>query len=92
MLQLSSGQQGSSLKQIGEEEGTEWGEYTWNWDKLGGGTPWKNVDTDSLSISDKTHLLHNTYATNIKQAVQSLEAQHHIPDFLPTLWHDVLAD
>ena len=38
-LQPSSGQQGSSLKRIGEEEGTERGEYAWNWDKPGGGRP-----------------------------------------------------
>ena len=74
-LQSGAGQQNSSLKRIGEEEGTERGEYAWNWDKPGGGAPWKDDDKDLLSTSDKTHLLRNAYAANIKRAVQSLEAQ-----------------
>ena len=83
---------GSSLKRIGEEEGTKQGEYAWNWDKPGGGVPWKDDDKDLLSTSDKTHLLRNAYAANIKRAVQSLEAQRHVPGFPPLLWRDVLAN
>ena len=91
-LQLGPGQSSNSLRQIGEEEGTECGEYAWNWNKLGGGLPWKNADQDLLLISDKTHLLRNAYAANIKRAVQSLEAQRNIPDFPPILWRKVLAN
>ena len=32
----------------------------------GGGAPWKDANKDILSISDKTHLLCNAYAANIK--------------------------
>lgn len=83
--------QGSSTKQTGEDERVDRGLYTWNWDKPGGGRPWKNVDRDLLSMSDKTHL-RNAYAANIKQAVRDLEAQRKILDFPPTLWRDILAN
>ena len=89
---MGSGQLSSSLRSISKEEGTECGEYAWNWNKPGGGPPWKNTDQDLLSVSDKTHLLHNAYAANIKQAIQSLKAQRNIPDFLPILWCKVLAN
>ena len=54
MLQLGPGQSSNSLRRIGEEEGTERGEYAWNWNKLGGGAALEKCRPRPLDLRQNT--------------------------------------
>ncbi len=54
------------LRQTSNDKGNDWGDFAWNWHRPGGGPPWWDLDEGTLSVARKTHLLQNTYLTNIK--------------------------